>query len=717
MYRTPLFLIYLLAGWVVAQDPIHFDGQVTPEEWEGAQKYSITYEFQPGNNTASPYKTDVYVKYSQSHLYVAFDAEADMQTLRSAVRNRDEGFQDDFVLFGVDTFGDGRYGISVGCNAEGSQIDLKFASNGDDPSYDVNFESKASKGLHGYQVELKIPFSAYQFKMTDVMTWKLILYRSTYANGVRSQNFNYPIDRNNACFLCQSPDKLNLKNIKPEKRLFFLPYVFSGLSSPEGAKTFEYGKPKLNAGLGGFIDLSNNTSLEYSINPDFSQVEADVSQINANTTFALFYPERRPFFNEGKDIISTEMQTVYTRAINQPVVATKLIHQDDKQRIYWLAAYDQKTAYLIGNENESYFGEGTENIANIIRYQRNYKGGSNVGLIATNRFLNQGGSDHLVGLTAQYRAKEKYSFSIEAYKSYTEEPVSDWIESTDKIEAKTVSLDGDRFQGDALNLWMARNTENWNSYIYYEHKSPNYRTPLGFTVQTSVREWGLEHGYTHFFKDRFVKQMVVEVEGYVMHNYSGLRKEAGFSLGTYLEMEGNWRTNFSVERLLNSEYKGFNPKGLNSASWWIGYNPSETVRLNVFAELGRSINFDELTLGDSFFFGTFNSFQLTDNLRISPSLRYSEMKRLDSKGKFFSSYIARLNLNYQFDQNLSFRLVGELNTDNGQYLVQPLLQWNPTPFTIFYIGGNNKYLHNDQYDDYRLDDAQLYLKFQYQLGD
>ena len=712
-----VYFTFFISLRSAAQDPIVFDGQISPGEWLNAQEYTIAYEFQPGNNAPAPYRTTVYVKYSQTHLYVAFDAEADMKTLRSAVRNRDEAFQDDFVLFGVDTFGDGRYGISVGCNAEGSQIDLKFSSIDDDESYDVNFESKASKGENGYQVELKIPFSAYQFKMADTMKWKLILYRSTYANGVRSQNFNYPIDRNNACFLCQTPDQIDLQNIKPEKRLFFLPYVFSGLSSPESAQTFEYGKPKLSAGLGGLMDLSNNTSLEYSINPDFSQVEADVSQINANTTFALFYPERRPFFNEGQDIVSTEMRTVYTRSINQPILSTKLIHQDDKQRIYWLAAYDQKTAYLIGHENESYFGEGSESIANIIRYQRNYKGGSNVGLISTNRLMTQGGSDHVVGFTAQYRAKEKYSISLEAYKSFTDEPVANWIDSNDQIEGKTVALDGEQFQGDAANLWLARNTAHWNSLIYYEHKSPNYRTPLGFTVQTSVREWGIEHGYTHFFKDKFVKQMVIEAEGYVTQNYNGLRKEAGFFLGTYMEMKGNWRTNFSVGRLLNSEYKGYNPEGLNRLSWWIGYNPSETVRMNVFAELAREINFDELSLGDSFFFGTFNSFQITDKLRVSPSLRYSEMKRLDSTTKYFASYIARINLNYQFNQNVSFRLVGELNTDNGQYLVQPLLQWNPTPFTIFYVGGNNRYLYNDQFDNYRLDDAQLYLKFQYQLGD
>ena len=710
-------IIFFTSLMTFAQkDPIVFDGRLGEDEWNKAQRFSIDYEIQPGNNSPAPHKRDVFVLYSATHLYVGFDAKADMANLRSAVRNRDDAFQDDIVMFGVDTFGDGRYGISVGCNAEGSQVDTKFTGNGDDDSYDVNFESKTYKGKDGYQVELKIPLSTFQFSMADTLKWNLILYRSTYANGVRSQNINYPIDRNNPCFICQSPDQLLLKNIKPERRLLFLPYVFSGLSSPEDATNLQYGKPRLSAGLGGLIDLSNNTSLEYSFNPDFSQVEADVSQVNANTTFALYYPERRPYFNEGKDTVSTELQTVYTRAINQPALSTKLIHQDAKQRLYWLAAYDSKTAYLIGDENESYFGEGDQNISNIFRYQRTYKGGSHVGMITTNRFLKSGGYDHTAGVTAEYRAKEKYSFLFEAYKSFTKEPQADWIEENAEIENKTVALDGERFQGNAMIFWVGRDTEHWNSSFYYAHKSPNYRTPLGFTAQNSIRELGAGHGYTHFFKDKFVKRMVIEAQGDMTFNYDGLRKEAGVNLGAYFEMQGNWRTNVNIGHLFNSEYKGFNPKGLSRFNWWISYNPSEVIRMNVFAEWEKGINFDELVLGNKFFFGSYNSFQITDKFRLSPSLRYSEMNRLNGNGQFYKGYIARLNVNYQFNQNLSFRLVGEVNTFDERYLIQPLLQWNPTPFTIFYIGGNNNYQFNDQFDAYRLDDAQLYLKFQYQIG-
>jgi hypothetical protein len=75
------------------------------------------------------------------------------------------------------------------------------------------------------------------------------------------------------------------------------------------------------------FDLSDSTTLEFALNPDFSQVEADVSQINANNTFALFFPERRPFFNEGNDMLNSNQDAVYTRSINNPLVSTKLIQQ------------------------------------------------------------------------------------------------------------------------------------------------------------------------------------------------------------------------------------------------------------------------------------------------------------------------------------------------------------------------------------------------------
>ena len=296
-----------------------FDGIVSDKEWVNAEKFKINYEIEPGNNEPSIHETEVFITYSKTDLYVGFLAYADMKKLRSSIRNRDEGYLDDNVMIGIDTYGDGRYMISLGSNPEGNQLDLKFSSSGDsDSSYNLSFESKASKHKNSYHVELKIPFAVLQFNKADEMKWNVLLYRSTYTDENRSQNINFPIDLNNPCLPCQTKSNITLKNIESKNRVSLLPYVFGGLSGVQENENLSYEKPFGDVGLSGLFDLNNITSLEYAINPDFSQVEADVSQITANNTFAVFFEERRAYFNEGNDIIDTRLNTVYTRSINKP---------------------------------------------------------------------------------------------------------------------------------------------------------------------------------------------------------------------------------------------------------------------------------------------------------------------------------------------------------------------------------------------------------------
>lgn len=710
----PLFLVFNTI--LLAQEPIVFDGILSPDEWKAAQHYTIQYEINPGNNVPSPYQTDVFVTYTKTHLYVGFDAYIPPDKLRSAIRNRDEGFNDDFVMIGIDTYGDGRNLIAIGSNAEGSQVDLKMGADGnDDSSYDLNFESKASKSDKGYQVELKMPFNELQFDQQDQLRWKLLLYRKTYANGNESQNIDFPIDRNNSCFPCQAQIVYELNDIRPQKRFNLLPYVFDGKGGERGDDGIVFDPARFNVGLSGLMDLSNATTLEYTLNPDFSQVEADVSQIQVNETFALYYPERRPFFNEGKDIINTQLQTVYTRAINQPLFSTKMIHQDQKNRVYWLTAFDDKTAYLIGGENQSEFGEGGRNFANILRYQRIFDQGSHLGFMTTNRLLKDGGYDHTLGLTAQFRFLEKYTTALEWNNSLTQEPTNDWIEVPDIIAGKTLTLDGEKLKGNALTFEVARNTQNWNSALSFEQSSPHYRSPLGFSPRTALRTLGAEHSYQHYFKDKFVRQMNWEIEGELTYNYWGVRKLSALYLGTYMEMAANLRTNISYGHFFNEEFRGFNPTHLRQLSMYIGYNPSEVLRFNFFVRKGKNIgyNLDDLAVGNSLNLFFSNSIQFNDNLILSTRIRYSELKNQTDNSLYFKGYIARANLNYQFNNALSLRLVGEYNDFSQQFFVQPLLKWNPKPFTIFYVGGNNNYQRLDEYQGYVIETAQFYLKFQY----
>ena len=718
MYKPLLSLLLLFPLFIQAQKVLpEFDGIVSPEEWEGAETFKIDYEIDPGNNVPSPHLTEVFITYSETDLYVGFIAYADMANLRSSVRNRDEGYRDDNVLIGIDTYGDGRYMVSLGANPEGNQLDLKLLSTGqDDVSYDVNFDSKASKHKDSYHVELKIPFSVLQFKQAPELKWKIMLYRSTFTENNRSQNINFPIDLNNPCLPCQTPTELTLQNIKSKNRVNLLPYVYGGLegTTPEG--TLDYGKPNGTVGLSGLFDLNNITSLEYAINPDFSQVEADVSQITANNTFAIFFQERRPYFNEGNDIIETRLNTVYTRSINKPLLSTKLISQGENQRFYWLTAYDEASPYLIAGENRSYFGEGAASFSNIFRYQRTYEQGTNIGFLTTNRIFKSGGYGHTLGVDGRYRFKKSYTASFEFNKSILLEPNTDWIEETDRIRDKNTQLDGEKLNGDALYFSLQRNTKHWNTELEYEQYSPHYQTPLGFVTQNSVRFLDVFHGYQHFFeKEDFVKQLGIYVGSEINYNYDNLRKYLDFGTAMYIQLSGNIESEISYNYVINEEFEGFIGENMPEFSIFASYNPSEAVRLGVFTRVGEALRYDSdnPAVGDNFFIGTFNNFQLTPKLRISPSLRYSQLKNKEDGSLYFSGFIARSTINYQFNPNFSFRLIGEFNDFDKVFFLQPLLKWNPNPFTIFYIGGTNGYSRIEEGNRYGIENSQLYVKFQY----
>ena len=713
------FFLILISLELFSQntEPINFDGIVEVKEWSAFPSFDISYEIEPGNNIAPPNRTKAYVTYSKTHMYVGFNAEVPKDQLRSAIRNRDQVFQDDRVAVCIDTFGDGRYMICLGSNANNIQFDLKFATDDIDTSYDVNYENKSQLTEKGYDVELKIPFSAYQFKNQPQLNWKIAFFRTSFANGKESLSQNYPVDRNNPCFACQVTSEVVFKNIKPELRFNIIPYIYSGVEGLKNGNSILYGKPEFNIGVSGRLDLSSQTSLEYAINPDFSQVEADVSQINVNATFAIFYPERRPFFNEGADLVSSELSTVYTRMINQPILSTKLIHQDDKQRIYWLAAYDSKTAYIIGGENKSYSGEGKENFSNILRYQRNYDKGSNLGFLITNRILKGGGSDHTFGISARHQFFKSYTVNFELNKSITDEPNNDWINDKGFIKNRSLKLDGESYSGDAFLLNLRRTTVNWQTSLGYEQLSPLYRTPLGFSIQNASKNIYLSQNYIYYGKN-FIQKATLGADLEWQFNYDDLQKNGEIELEGELIMKSNLETRFEFSYQFNNEFEGFNPKDLNSVSWSLGYNPSEIVRLRIAFGIGDQIgyNLENIAVGNEINFRTFNSFQLSDKFRISPILRYSELRSKIDNSLYYKGYITRINFNYQFNREFSVRLITEYDDFDKTFFSQPLIKWNPNPFTLFYVGGNIGYSRTEISKIFTSESAQFYLKFQYLIG-
>jgi hypothetical protein len=100
-----------------------------------------------------------------------------------------------------------------------------------------------------------------------------------------------------------------INDIKLQKQLEIQPYVVGQTETfeKEIGNPFATGKRSdANFGIDGKIGITNNLTLDFTVNPDFGQVEADPSAIVLDG-FQIFQEEQRPFFVENKNIFDYQV--------------------------------------------------------------------------------------------------------------------------------------------------------------------------------------------------------------------------------------------------------------------------------------------------------------------------------------------------------------------------------------------------------------------------
>ena len=517
------FILFLIINTLKAQDSydlinsapnsIIIDGKINKEEWKNAKIVDLDLEIEPNYNTKANVKTTGYITYSDNYLFVAFYAYGNPSNIRSAIRQRDDYgmWNDDVVLIRFDTYRDARNNILLASNPFGSQYDVKGIDaltdeERYDGSFNINYESSGTIVEDGYNVEMKIPFSSLPFPNGTNQKWHFNMFRKYYDENSNEIGLsNERRDRDNPCETCQVTKLLIINNINIEKKIELLPYVSGNFVGDYETNTnsLKYSNPSGDAGIGLNLDITKNTSIEVTINPDFSQVEADVTQIDINSAYALLYPEKRPFFNRGSDLVKFSDGAFYSRSINNPIFSSKLLSQGKNTRIFFLTALDKNSPYQIAGNDRSYFGQGNQSIVNVFRYQRILKNNNKIGLFSSSRYYKNGGYGNLFGLDGLFQFSKIWKFSFEVFKNFNEEPINDWIETDDVFNNKTVNLDGEKFNGDAIYVKLLRNTEHWVSMIEYKNLSPGYRTDVGFVVKNDRRWLTLVQEYKNIINKNF----------------------------------------------------------------------------------------------------------------------------------------------------------------------------------------------------------------------
>ncbi len=285
-------------------------------------------------------------------------------------------------------------------------------------------------------------------------------------------------------------------------------------------------------GIGITYDVSSDLSTEATINPDFSQVESDAAQIDVNSTFALFYPEKRPFFQEGSDLFETYFEAVYTRSINDPLGAGKFTWRNGSNSMAFLTGYDEHSPLILPFEESSEIVENGESYSNILRARHDFGDQSHVGLIATDRRFDGGGSGSLVGADTQIRFSPSNTFRLQVLATHTEEvnnlalTDSAFNETRFDDDQYTRGLDGESFWGHGAYALLMRETRNYWLMADYWEKSPTFRADNGFEPSNNYRMPSAEAGVIKRFDEpRVVESLAPNVEAARKWNFDGVQKD------------------------------------------------------------------------------------------------------------------------------------------------------------------------------------------------
>jgi hypothetical protein len=625
-------------------------------------------------------KTTAYVTYDDRYFYVGFRCDdPDPSKIRAQYVERDRIRSDqDFVGIMLDTKNDGRTGVEYFINAYGIQDDFardegSVNNNQEDPAPDFFWDSAAKITSTGWQAEMRIPFSSLRFSAADPQTWGFVAFRSL-PRAFRYQIASNPGPRESSCFICHEIKLDGLEGLPHGAHWIAAPYAtFNEKGVPRngpnsGSGSSEFVNEPIHADAGGDVKFipGENTAFDATINPDFSQIESDVAQISANTRFALFYPEKRPFFMEQSQLFNLPIQAVYTRTITSPRWGLRSTGQFGANSYTALVGEDRGggTVIIPGPAGSTDAPQDFQSFFGIGRIQHAFAGRSFASFLVSDREVegSAGGYNRVLGPDFQWTPNDRDQVVGQFLVSETQTPNRPDL---------SPSWTGDRFGSHAGYLLWNHSEEHWNWSALYRDIGDGFRADNGFVPQVGIREGSGNAGYA-FYPTGFFSRVLPFVYGDYIADRAGDPVtevvQAGANIQGKLGLNGQVDYNFhdrerSGSKLLPAER-------FRVQLSFVFPGPFSSVSLD--GHVGRSIDFIDSRSG----YGGDVTLQLiaraTRHLQFDVNLS-AQWLDLDGK-RLFTAEAERVKATYVFNRTTFARLIGQYvrtDYDNARY-VTPL---------------------------------------------
>ena len=611
-----------------APDRITIDGVLDEEAWAAAPKIPVPFEWQPGDNIPAPVKTECLVTYDLHNIYVGFRCfDPEPKKIRAHLMDRDDTdtlILDDHVSFMIDAFNDERRAFQFRVNPMGVQADANFSeSEGyEDFSWDAIWKAAAKITDWGWAVEVAIPLGQLRFRKSDgPQTWGFEAERS-WPRDMRHRMTSHQRSRDIACILCQLNKLTGFEGITPGQNIELNPTFTAGRTDTMPMGDFpggELSRGKIDDqyGLTAKWGITPNLILNATANPDFSQVEADVAQLEINRRFAVFYPEKRPFFLEGADFFLTPFQAVFTRTVADPLWGTKLTGKSGRTALGFFSAQDTITNLIFpSNQGSSQASLDQDAYGGVFRLRQDIGKMSTLGVLYTGR-MGRDYSNHVAGADGFFRLDQKNSIIFQFLHSETEYPLA--------VLPDYGQPEG-RFGGNALSLQFQHFSRNWIVQTQFEDLSSGFRADYGFVPRVDTRRgmalifrqiWGKPKGWFNFIR--------LGAGGEIVYDHDGTLTDRGLILG--LTYRGNMESLVNIHA--NFARTFYNGEYFNSvySDFVFSFRPFSGAEMGIRGTAGEAIDYANTRPAQTFAVGPNLSLSLFRRLNLVPAYIYERLSR------------------------------------------------------------------------------------------
>ena len=694
--------------------PPAIDGRLDDAVWSAAVPITAFVQTSPVEGAPGTEDTEVWIAYDRDNLYLAFYAHyTDPSIMRANRAERDQSMGDDRMSVLFDPFLDQQrayqfsvngYGVpgdsivnaggrgsssrsSVGRSSGGSSSGGSSGGGGGggssggssssgfgirgDRSWDALFDARGGLVEDGWTAEMSIPFKSLRYPARPAgqpHRWGFQISRNIRE---KSESLVWsPVSRDIAGQLTQMGILEGLSDLSTSRNLEFLP-TFTGLQTgalDPAAGSFREGDPLGEMGIGVKYGLTSNLTMDFTYNPDFSQIESDRPQIEVNQRFALFYPEQRPFFLEGQEIFAaaTPVNLVHTRTIVDPRYGAKLTGKVGNTTLGVFIA-DDEAAGRLDDRSDPAFGRTAQSLIGRMRYDLYPE--SYVGVIATAREF---GTDYnrVGGVDGRFRLGSTHSVSFTAVGSEHQD-----------------SLNG-RLGGPILEFDFTRQARNLSYGVSHSSIDPGFRTATGFVPRVDIRRTDANIAYRWWPEGTLISwgPSFTYLRNY---NHAGVLEDEQFRGDANFEFVRSVRFSGGISR----DLERFGGIDFHKT----GYSFFGLISGRILSIVGGFNGGDGIFFGESPFLGRSTNSNISFHLRPTSRLR-TELRALVSRfvnpadnAAIFNVKIYRWRANYQFTDRLLLRHILEHNTFDGKLGNNLLLTYRINTGTVFFLGYDDRY--------------------------